>query len=40
MATITWDEALEEICDKFTKIEQQYGSKQSGHIITRGLWGL
>ena len=39
MATIT-DEALEEICDKFKKIEQQYGSEAIWPYYYAGTMGL
>lgn len=40
MAAITWEEALEEICDKFIKIEQQYGSEAIWPYYYAGTMGL
>ena len=40
MMTITWEEALEEICDKFTKIEQEYGSEAIWPYYYAGTMGL
>ena len=40
MMTITWEEALQEICDKFTKIEQEYGSEAIWPYYYAGTMGL
>ena len=40
MMTITWEEALEEICDKFTKVEQEYGSEAIWPYYYAGTMGL
>ena len=40
MMTITWEEALEEICDKFTKIEREYGSEAIWPYYYAGTMGL
>ena len=40
MAIITWDEALEEICDKFIEIEKQYGSEAIWPYYYAGTMGL
>ena len=40
MVAITWEEALEEICDKFTKVEQEYGSEAIWPYYYAGTMGL
>jgi len=38
-ARISWDEALDEIADRFDAAEREFGAHPSGRIIMPAPWG-